>query len=208
MTNQEGLAKIAHQIKNCQKCPLHQTATNPVPGAGNPEARIVFIGEAPGYWEDQKGIPFCGAAGNLLDQLLVMINLKREAVFITNILKHRPPNNRDPLPGEINACTPYLKQQLLIIKPKIIITLGRFALNYFIPQASISRIHGQPQKISWQGLDLVVLPLYHPAAALRKGQIMRELKEDFKKIPTLLKEIEKNSQPTPSLPISKQGTLF
>jgi len=208
MTNQEALAKIAEQVKNCQKCPLYKTATNPVPGAGNPNAEIVFIGEAPGYWEDQKGIPFCGAAGNLLDQLLAMINLKREEVFICNILKHRPPNNRDPLPGEIVACTPYLKQQLLIIKPKIIITLGRFAMNYFIPNAYISRIHGQAKEVSWEGLNLIIIPMYHPAAALRNGQVMQEIKEDFKKIPAIIKEAkEKSSQPPPP-PEPKQESLF
>lgn len=208
MTNQEALEKIAEQIKNCQKCPLYKTATNPVPGDGNPEAEIVFIGEAPGYWEDQKGIPFVGAAGNLLNQLLAMINLKREEVFICNILKHRPPNNRDPLPGEITACTPHLKQQLLIIQPKIIVTLGRFAMNYFIPNTYISRIHGQPQKVFWEKLNLVVIPLYHPAAALRNGQIMQELKEDFKKIPAIIKEIEEESSQAPSPPKPKQESLF
>ena len=207
MTNQEALAKIAQQVKNCQKCPLYKTATNPVPGDGNPTAEIVFIGEAPGYWEDQKGIPFVGAAGNLLNQLLAMIGLKREEVFICNILKHRPPNNRDPLPEEITACTPYLKQQLLTIKPKIIVTLGRFAMNYFLPNAYISRIHGQPREVSWEGLTLTVIPMYHPAAALRNGQVMQELKEDFKKIPAIIEKV-RTKPPLPLTPKAKQEVLF
>lgn len=208
MTNQEALAQIAQQIRNCQKCPLYKTATNPVPGDGNPEAEIVFIGEAPGYWEDQRGIPFCGAAGNLLNQLLAMINLKREEVFICNILKHRPPNNRDPLPGEITACTPYLKQQLLAIRPRVVVTLGRFAMNYFIPNAYISRIHGQAKEVTWEELNLVIIPMYHPAAALRNGRVMEELKEDFKKIPVIIREVIEKSSQSPPPPEPKQETLF
>ncbi len=201
MSNQEELAKTAEQVKNCQKCPLYKTATNSVPGGPNPNAEIVFIGEAPGYWEDQKGIPFCGAAGNLLDQLLATINIKRENVFIGNILKHRPPNNRDPLPAEIDACTPHLKQQLLIIKPKVVITLGRFAMNYFIPSVYISKVHSQPRKILWQGVELLIIPMYHPAAGLRNGNVMQQLKEDFLKIPEIIKQTKEIKE---KAPIDKQ----
>lgn len=205
MTNQEELNKIAQQVKNCRKCPLYQTATHPVPGEGNPEAEIVLIGEAPGYWEDQKGVPFVGAAGNLLDQLLAIINLQRDQVFIGNILKHRPPNNRDPLPEEIIACAPYLRQQLLIIKPKIVITLGRFALNYFLPNASISRIHGQPKKLFWENLKLIIIPMYHPAAALRNRLVLQELKADFRKIPKIIEKIKDGPSSTQQI---QQEKLF
>lgn len=191
MEKYQKLKEIAQKISSCQRCPLYKKATNPVPGDGNPEAEIVFIGEAPGYWEDQKGIPFCGAAGNLLDRLLARINIKREEVFITNILKHRPPQNRDPLPDEIKACTPFLRKQILIIKPKIIVTLGRFALNFFIPNASISKIHGTPRKIVWESLNLVVVPMFHPAAALRNGEIMAQIIQDFLKIPEIIENIKR-----------------
>ena len=181
-TNQQKLDYIANLIANCTRCPLIKTATHPVPGSGNPEAKIVFIGEAPGYFEDQQGLPFVGNSGKLLDKLLNSINLTRADVFICNILKHRPPNNRDPLPAEISVCTPYLKAQLEVIKPKIIITLGRFALNYFLPLDSISRVHGQVRQLSWQGIDLNLIPVYHPSAALRNGSMMAALKADFNTI--------------------------
>jgi len=208
MSNEEKLNEIAQQIDKCQKCPLYKTANKSVPGGPNPNAQIVFIGEAPGYWEDQKGIPFCGAAGNLLDKLLAEINLKREDIFIGNILKHRPPNNRDPLPEEITACTPFLKQQLLIMKPKIIVTLGRFAMNYFIPNVYISHVHGQVKRISWEQLILTIFPVYHPAAALRNGNMMNSLREDFVKIPQIIQQIEEiENQPIPK-PKPKQESLF
>ncbi len=190
MDKTKELQEIGIRIKDCKLCPLYQQTTNSVPGQGNSSAQIVFIGEAPGYWEDQKGTPFCGAAGNLLNKLLLEIDLAREKVFITNILKHRPPNNRDPLPEEITVCTPYLKEQLLIIEPKIIITLGRFAMNYFIPNAYISKTHGQLKQIIWQNLSLSLYPLYHPAAAFRRGEVMQQLKEDFLKIPQIIKDLK------------------
>lgn len=205
MDKKEELEKIIKEVAGCQKCPLFKTATNSVPGGPNPNAEIVFVGEAPGYWEDQKGIPFCGAAGNLLNKLLVTINLERKDVFICNILKHRPPGNRDPMPNEIAACTLFLEKQLLVIKPKVIITLGRFAMNYFLPEIFISQAHGQARKITWHNLNFILLPLYHPAAALRAGAVMRQLTEDFLKIPKILgiklKEEKKDK-------VIKQETLF
>jgi len=168
-------------IANCQNCTLYKTATNPVPGNGNPDG-IVFIGEAPGFYEDQKGLPFVGGSGHLLDKLLASINLKRNDVFICNILKHRPPDNRDPLPEEIKVCTPYLKAQLKILQPKIIITLGRFSMNYFFPDAMISQVRGQIKNIKWEGLDLTIIPVYHPSAALRNGAMLKALQDDFKTI--------------------------
>lgn len=202
----QALEKIARQVGDCTKCPLYKTATKAVPGAGNPEAEIIFIGEAPGYWEDQKGIPFVGAAGNLLNKLLIEIGMNRDDVYICNILKHRPSNNRDPQENEIQACTPYLKEQLLIIKPKLVITLGRFAMNYFLPAAYISKVHGVSRKISWQDFSLTLFPVYHPAAALRNGNMLEALRQDFAKIPDLL-ENPKTPQKEPEKKPS-QGSLF
>lgn len=183
----EQLEYIAHLVGDCQKCPLYKTATNPVPGAGNPQAKIMFIGEAPGFYEDQQGLPFVGNSGKLLDKLLDTIKVPRSEVFIGNILKHRPPQNRDPLPAEIKVCTPYLKAQLKIIKPKVVITLGRFALNYFFPDDSIGRLHGQIKDIIWQDLPLTIIPVYHPSAGLRNGAMLKDLQADFLTIGQFLK---------------------
>ncbi|MFA4826938.1 MAG: uracil-DNA glycosylase [Candidatus Shapirobacteria bacterium] len=178
-TNAQKLQYLEGLITQCKKCPLSKNATHPVPGHGNPETKVVFIGEAPGFFEDQQGLPFVGNSGKLLDKLLNSIKLKREEVFICNILKHRPPENRDPLPSEIEVCTPYLKAQLQVIKPKIIITLGRYAMNYFLPDKSISQIHGQISNLSWQGIDLTLIPVYHPSAGLRNGAMLTALQNDF-----------------------------
>jgi len=178
-TNSQKLQYVAKLIAECRKCPLHKTATNHVPGHGNPEAKIVLIGEAPGYFEDQQGLPFVGNSCKLLDKLLAGINIKRSDVFICNILKHRPPDNRDPLPEEIKVCTPFLKAQLQILKPKIIITLGRFSLNYFLPTDSISRVHGQIKELTWAGINLTIIPVYHPSAGLRNGAMLTALQNDF-----------------------------
>jgi len=189
-TNSQKLDYIASLVKNCQKCPLYKSATNPVPGAGNPEAKIVFIGEAPGFYEDQQGLPFVGRSGKLLDKLLDSINQKRSDVFICNILKHRPPANRQPQPDEIKICTPYLKAQLQVIKPDVIITLGRFALNYFFVQDYISHVHGQIRKLSWQGIDLTIISVYHPSAGLRNGAMLSSLQNDFAQIGKFLDKMK------------------
>ena len=181
-----ALQEIAHTISSCTACGLCKGRTNTVPGTGNPQADIVFIGEGPGKNEDEQGIPFCGASGKMLDSLLESIELKRSDVFITNIVKCRPPGNRDPLPDEKDTCTTlYLNNQLALIKPKLIITLGRHALNYFIPNAIISQVHGQPQRYNGQAL----LPLYHPAVALYNGSTKETLFEDFLTIPKLIEKI-------------------
>jgi DNA polymerase len=182
VTNSQKLKYIASLVAKCQKCPLYKTAHHPVPGDGSPEAKIIFIGEAPGAEEDEQGLPFVGNSGKLLDKLLNTIQVNRSDVFICNILKHRPPGNRDPLPEEIKVCTPYLKAQLEIIKPKVIITLGRFSMNYFFPEESISRVHGQIRKLNWQGIDLIIIPVYHPSAGLRNGEMLTALRSDFLKI--------------------------
>ena len=188
--NSQKLNYIASLVKDCQKCSLNKTATNPVPGAGNPNAKVIFIGEAPGYYEDQQGLPFVGNSGKLLDKLLASINLSRSDVFICNILKHRPPDNRNPQPDEIKVCTPFLKAQLQIVKPPVIITLGRFALNYFFPQDYISQVRGQIKTLSWQGLNLTIIPVYHPSAGLRNGAMLTSLQNDFKQIGQFLDKMK------------------
>lgn len=186
LTKAQQLEYIAHLVGECQKCDLYKTATHPVPGFGNSEAAIVFIGEAPGEQEDKRGLPFVGNSGKLLDKLLNTIKVPRSDVFICNILKHRPPGNRDPLPPEMKVCTPYLKAQLKIIKPKVVITLGRFAMNYFFPGESISKIRGQVRKIIWQDIPLTIIPVYHPSAGLRNGAMLKSLQEDFLSIGNFL----------------------
>ena len=207
-SNSQKLKYVSDLVAKCQKCPLSKTATHPVPGSGNPNAKIVFVGEAPGFFEDQQGLPFIGNSGKLLDKLLAKINTNRGDVFICNILKHRPPENRDPLPEEIKVCTPYLKAQLEILCPKIIVTLGRFALNYFLPLESISRIHGQIKKISWQGLDVNLIPLYHPSAGLRNGEMLRALETDFQKIDSFLHPQPLLSPLEPKIPKAENLSLF
>lgn len=186
MTKEEKLKIIAQKITSCRKCLLYKTAKKAVPGKGNFLSKIVLIGEAPGYWEDQKGEPFIGLAGKFLDELLFSANLKREDVFITNIIKHRPPANRDPLPEEIKACEPFLDEQLKIIDPKIIVTLGRFSLNKFLPGRLISQIHGQFKIIFWENKKRILVSFYHPAAGLRNGKIKKDLKKDFLKLGVFL----------------------
>jgi len=186
MENKQALEEIAKKIDKCQKCPLYKNANKAVPGEGNPNAKIMFIGEAPGYHEDQQGIPFCGASGKLLDKLLALININRKDVFIANILKHRPPDNRDPLPEEIEVCKTWLDQQIATIQPKIIVTLGRFSMYKFMPNVKISQVHGQARYIDFNGQQYIVIPMFHPAAALRRGDFMVIIREDFQKIPKFL----------------------
>lgn len=186
----DSLEKIAAEIAHFTESPLYKTATNPVPGEGNPHSEIVFIGEAPGEKEDQQGRPFVGAAGKFLEEMLGTIGLTREEVYITNIVKHRPPGNRDPEEHEIQMYAPFLERQLAIIKPKLIVTLGRHSLNHFLPGERISAVHGQPKRIVTPDLEsYVLLPLYHPAAALYQGSQREVHIRDFKKIPAILKSI-------------------
>ena len=172
-----------------------------VPGEGPETAEVMFIGEAPGYYEDQQGRPFVGQAGKLLDELIVSIGMKRSEVYITNVVKCRPPGNRDPLPGEVESCRQWLDPQIDLIKPKVIVTLGRHSLAKFLPKEPISKAHGTPRRVG----DLVILPSYHPAAALYQQSLRRMLEEDFKKIPPLLKD----TQPAaPVEPDPQQLNLF
>jgi len=187
MQKKELLDKLAEKISVCERCPLYETALNPVPGEGNINAAIVFIGEAPGATEDKLGRPFVGRAGNLLNELLEKIGMKREDVWIGNIIKHRPPNNRQPQPNEITACDPFLTVQLKAINPKLVVTLGRFAMYYFYKDGKISRDHGN---LIRSDKGFYVYPVYHPAAALRKGDFKQALEEDFLRIPQVLKQID------------------
>jgi uracil-DNA glycosylase family 4 len=174
---------------------IAETCTNPVPGEGNPDAKILFIGEAPGAQEDKLGRPFVGASGKFLDEMLASIGLKRSDVFITNIVKFRPPDNRDPKPDEIKACLPILLKQINVIEPKVIVFLGRHSMNVFFPGLKISEAHGQPisataKNIGQISASTVFLPLYHPAAALYNGGMRQTLIEDFAKIPHILELIK------------------
>jgi DNA polymerase len=185
-SKQSQLDELKKEIlskKVCQE--LSNTATNLVFGDGNPDADMVFIGEAPGKNEDQQGLPFVGAAGKFLNEMLSSIKLNREQVYITNIVKYRPPNNRDPFPAEKKAFMPYLKRQIEIIKPVLIVTLGRHSMECFLPGQQISKIHGQPKRLKGQ----VYLPLFHPAAALYNGGMRQTLIDDFNSIPKILKLI-------------------
>jgi len=193
---QTQLAQIAQKIQGCKNCPLWQGSTNGVPGEGDPDARIMFIGEGPGFNEDRLGRPFVGQAGKLLDRLLDTISVRRQNVFIANVVKHRPPANRDPLPDEITACGQYLDEQINIIAPKIIVTLGRFSMNKFFPGEYISRTHGLARYVNFADRKIIVIPMYHPAAALRNGAVMLQLQGDFQKIPTLLGEVSRLSEKT------------
>lgn len=179
MTKGEQLQRLKLAMQEDKNLPLRKTATQLVFGEGNPDAEIYFLGEAPGYYEDQKGRPFVGQAGKLLDQLIESIGLKREDVYISNIVRFRPPQNRDPLPEEIKAFEPYVDQEIKIINPKIIVTLGRFSMNKFLPGAKISLVHGQIKNIFWNGKNMTLIPMYHPAAALRSETVMKQIKEDF-----------------------------
>ncbi len=201
------LTDMYAQIHTCPKCDLSQSRTNAVPGEGPENAEIMFIGEAPGFHEDRQGRPFVGAAGQYLDELLGVIGLDRAKVYITNVVKCRPPGNRDPLPHEMDACRPYLDRQIELIHPKVIITISRFAMMRWFPDKKISEIHGRPKRFG----DLVVVPMYHPAAALHQPSLKKVLEEDFKRVPQILQEIGKlrdegEEKKTP--PPNEQLSLF
>jgi uracil-DNA glycosylase family 4 len=188
-----ALAELAEQIARCPDCELSRTRTRAVPGEGRPDADIVLIGEGPGYYEDQQARPFVGPAGHFLEQLLASIGLRRGDVYIGNVIKCRPPDNRDPLPQEISACRKWLDRQLEIIQPKLVVTLGRYSMNRYVPGQSIGRVRAQPRRLG----DLVVVPFYHPAAALHQGSLRRTIEEDFKKLPAILEQALKE-EPRPA----------
>lgn len=176
------LLQLYEVIRRCTDCDLSKTRTHAVPGEGPERAAIMLIGEAPGFNEDRTGRPFVGAAGQFLEKLLALAGLRRQDVYITNVVKCRPPNNRDPLPGEIEACKAYLDRQIALIQPKVIVTLGRYSMARWFPGASISRIHGQPRVVD----GITIVPMFHPAAALHQERYRALIEADFKRLPEIL----------------------
>ncbi len=199
----EGWRDLYTQMATCPRCPeLVRNRTQVVPGDGPVNARLVLVGEAPGWHEDQQGRPFVGPAGQFLDQLLANGGLKRQDVYITNVIKCRPPQNRDPLPQEVANCRPWLEAQLAQLKPRLLIPLGRHALAWFFPQESIARLHGTTRRKD----NLTYYFVYHPAAALHQPSLRRTLEDDFRRVPALLAEIERAA--APDKPQAEQLSLF
>lgn len=201
------LTDLYKKVQVCQECILSQGRTNAVPGEGPEDAELMFIGEGPGFHEDRQGRPFVGAAGKYLEELLAKIDLKREDVYITNVVKCRPPGNRDPQPDEIAACKPYLDKQIDLLRPRLVVTLGRFSMQRYFPGASISRIHGQPKRVG----NVIYYPMFHPAAALHQPRWRSLVEEDIIKIPDLLatlNEIEEEAATAAEVPQAQQLSLF
>jgi uracil-DNA glycosylase family 4 len=190
------LQVIASEVSVCTKCPLAKGRVKAVPGEGPPDAKVLLIGEAPGYHENQQGRPFIGQAGQFLEELLGVAGLTRSDVFITNVVKCRPPGNRDPQPDEIAACSDYLSRQTAELKPRVIVTLGRYSLGRFLPAARISAVHGRPHRIG----TVTVFPMYHPAAALHQPTLRTTLLEDMAKLPGILAELEREEAPRAAPP--------
>ena len=192
-TKKEKLEDLTKRMSACSKCVLRSTCSMVVSGEGNADAKIMFIGEGPGKKEDELGRPFVGAAGKFLDEMLGAIKLKREDVYIANVVKCRPPQNRDPFPDEVEACWPWLERQIEIINPKLVVTLGRHSMERFLPNQKISKIHGKAMRREISGLGKrVFYALYHPAAALYNGSMRTVLIEDFKRIPKVLEVVKKS----------------
>lgn len=184
MTPEEILKQIASEVAVCQKCELYRSRKNAVPGEGPANAEIMLIGEGPGFYENEQGRPFVGAAGQFLEELLAQAGLKRSDVWIGNVVKCRPPGNRDPLPEELAACNEYLERQIAAINPKIIITLGRYSMNKFLPGAKISAVHGQMRRVG----ERFVIAMFHPAAALHQASLKPAILQDFARLPQLLEQ--------------------
>ena len=179
------LSSLNQTVSTCTKCGLSNGRTKAVPGEGSVSADVMFIGEGPGFHEDRQGLPFVGPAGNLLNEMLDSVGLARSDVSITNMVKCRPPNNRDPFPVEISSCMPYLDEQIALIRPKVIVALGRFSFSKFFPGEAISRARGRPR--DWKGV--VIFPMYHPAAVLRNPNLRASLQQDFNRLPDLVREV-------------------
>ena len=201
MTAALELEKVADAVSTCKKCALYHSRAKGVPGEGPSDAEIMFIGEGPGFHENMQGRPFVGAAGEFLVELLAGIGMKREQVFITNVVKCRPPGNRDPHPEELQACAPYLERQLQIINPKVIVTLGRFSMARFIHNAKISEIHGQPIRVK----GMLVVPFYHPAAALHRPSLRSVVEKDFASLPELIKNAGETPMYKPEKPLEENN---
>ena len=198
-----SLTELYQQIALCNKCDIAKARTKVVPGEGAENAEIMFIGEAPGFHEDQQGRPFVGPAGQFLDRLLALINLNREQVYIANVIKCRPTGNRDPLPAEITNCEHWLDSQVDIIKPKMIVTLGRYSMARYFPGKTISKIHGTALKED----NIIYFAMYHPAAALHQQSLKQTIEADMQKIPALLAETEAVPE-TKQQPQSQQLNMF
>jgi uracil-DNA glycosylase family 4 len=203
------LSEVAAEVRVCTLCELSQSRTNAVPGSGPESAEVFFIGEGPGWHEDQQGLPFVGASGKFLTELIQRAGLQRDEVFITNVVKCRPPGNRDPLPDEMEACAPYLNRQIDAIDPLVIVTLGRFSMSRYFPNERISRIHGQPRKLGRR----TVVPMYHPAAALHQGSLRGAIEEDFDQLGKLISKArsERDREEVPEAdggPAHEQMKLF
>jgi uracil-DNA glycosylase len=191
-----ALREYSEHVASCTRCALAQGRTQVVFGSGSPDADLVFVGEAPGFHEDKQGIPFVGQAGKLLDKLLSGIGLTRADVFVANVLKCRPPGNRDPLPEEIAACEPHLFRQIELLEPKLVATLGNFATKLLSGKPTgITRVHGHPQEVTLGARTVVLYPLYHPAAALYTPSMLKVLEEDFARIPELLDQVAAAPEP-------------
>lgn len=182
MTKQQKLEKLRNKVLLDKNLPFSDTANNLVFGAGSDNPKVLFIGEAPGKNEDLQGLPFIGSAGKILSELIESIGLTRDEVYITSVLQYRPPKNRDPKPQEIELFKPYLDEQIEILDPKVIVTLGRFSLAKFLPNAKIAEVHGKPQKIELNGKEVVIIPMYHPAAIIYNQRLKSTLKDDFQVI--------------------------
>jgi len=205
MTDISGmtLEELAAAVRVCTRCPLQSGRTNAVPGEGPVNASIMFVGEGPGFHEDRQGRPFVGSAGKFLEELLEGIGMTREQVYIANVVKCRPPGNRDPLPEELTACKLYLDRQIELIRPKVIVTLGRFSMYRYFPGQSISRIHGQAKQVG----HTLVVPMLHPAAALHQPQWKDTIVADFKKLPQIIAQVD-HSAPADQPPPAQQLSLF
>jgi uracil-DNA glycosylase len=186
-----ALSDLYNDVALCKRCDLYKCATRAVPGEGPENAEIMFIGEGPGWNEDQQGRPFVGAAGKFLDQLFALIGMKREQVYIANVVKHRPPNNREPLPSEISACSAWLDLQIDIVRPKVIVTLGRHSMARYFPDKTIGKIHGTSEKRD----GVIYFAMYHPAAALHQQSLRYQIEQDILKLPALLSELKKTQGP-------------
>ena len=197
------LERLAEEVAQCTKCLLHRGRTHAVPGEGPDDATIMFVGEAPGFHEDQQGRPFVGAAGQFLEELLASIGLTRDDVYITNVIKCRPPGNRDPLPDEIRACAPFLDRQIEMIGPTVLVTLGRFSMARAFPSGRISHIHGEARKIG----GVVYYPMYHPAAALHRPSLRSTVEEDMRRIPMVIERAAQMAESQPP-PQAEQLELF
>ena len=209
MNSDDVLKQVSQDVAVCKKCVLHHSRKKAVPGEGPASAEIMFIGEGPGFYENEQGRPFVGQAGKFLDELLATIGMQRDQVYITNVVKCRPPGNRDPLPEELFACNDYLEYQIQAINPKVIVTLGRYSMARFLPNAKISSVHGQSFRIK----DRLIVPMFHPAAALHQPSLRPMVERDFSRLPQLISQAivpsdSKEEKKPGDKPEPKQLSLF